>query len=158
MAKKTQPDLYIKMLNLAKFSLCVGILGLITAVVIGVLQLRGGGHLNVIERTVKTMLAPTPDKTGDKKSQPAQLNVPAQRPASSGHAASKASSAASGTTQTKTQPALTTSRPIPVPTWIVPPPSGSSTSTAATPTKPLKHGDRKDRIRGSTRRGDTSDR
>ena len=162
MAKKTQPELDKKMLSLTQIGVWVGVLGLLTAVILGYLQLRGGGQLKVIERTIRTVFVSTPDKSGDKTSQPDQVSIPAGRSESSGHATSKIPSPASQVPRPPPPPQPDTGAPPPPPqtdtgapppppqpeTRLPPPgagsfkpqpaPSGSGTSTAATPVKPLR--------------------
>ena len=56
MAKKTEPDLDKKMLNLTAAGVWVGILGLLTAVVLGYLQLRGGNQPPRTGKETKTII------------------------------------------------------------------------------------------------------
>ena len=56
MAKKTQPDLDKRMLSLTQIGVWVGILGLMTAVILGYLQLRGGNQPPPVSKETKTII------------------------------------------------------------------------------------------------------
>ena len=69
-------DVHRKMLTLSKVSVCVGILGLLVATIIGVLSLRGNKHPAQQPPTVKTIIV-----------QPSQAVSPERKATSESHAA-----------------------------------------------------------------------
>lgn len=151
MAKNMDRDLYEKMVRLTHVGVWVGILGLLTAMILGYLQLRAGNQPQTSTKETKTVIY-VRDSAGSRVTQEIKgtASDAAHRGVTSGtKSSSETTSATTKPVEPKSQPALTTSLPIPIPSWIKidPPPSGSSTSTGATPTKPLKHGDRKDHTR-----------
>ena len=70
-------EVYRTMLTLNKFSLCVAVLGLLVAIVIGILQLQRSKQSRQQPPTVKTTIVHTQDKTGG---QPATAGSPVQAP------------------------------------------------------------------------------
>lgn len=72
------------MLTLSKVSVCVALLGLLVAIILGILQIRGRKQSPGQPSTVKTIIVHTQDKTG---SQPAQVVSPVRKATSESHAA-----------------------------------------------------------------------
>ena len=77
-------DVHRKMLTLSKVSVCVALLGLLTAIIIGILSIVGSKHPAQLPPTVKTIIVHTQDKTG---SQPSQTVSPLRKATSESHAA-----------------------------------------------------------------------
>ena len=69
------------MLAVSKVSLCVGLLGLLTAIIIGVLQIRGNKHPAQQAPTVKTITVHTQDKAGSPVQNASSESHAAQAPA-----------------------------------------------------------------------------
>jgi cytoskeletal protein RodZ len=76
-------EVYRTMLTLNKFSLCVAVLGLLVAIVIGILQLQRSKQSRQQPPTVKTTIVHTQDKTG---SQSSQVVSPVRKATSESHA------------------------------------------------------------------------
>jgi len=127
MAKKTGPDLDKRMLSLTQIGVWVGILGLMTAVILGYLQIRGGNQPPPVTKETKTIIYVI-DSAGHRVPKEVQSTTSTQGAVTAGshRAATSGAKTTSETTHETTKPAETKpAEPAK--------PSGESTTTATTP-------------------------